>query len=73
MNEASLRAAALKRHQQAQSPAPSPAASVPPPVYPQDAAVQAIRRFAVKPPYAEFTVRQETFKIYIVLQLKKML
>ena len=68
MNEASLRAAALKRHQQAQSATPSPAASVPPPVYPQDAAVQAIRRFAVKPPYAEFTVRQETFKGNMYIQ-----
>lgn len=34
---------------------PSPAPHQPM-IYPPDAAMQAIRRFAIKPPYAEFTV-----------------
>ena len=64
LNEAACRAAALRRHQ---SPAASssqsavtPNSSAPsgsPPVYPKDAALQAIKRFSIKPPYQEFTVK----------------
>ena len=37
------------------APAATPASTAP--VYPEDAALQAVRRFATRPPYQEFMVR----------------
>ena len=58
LNEEGCRASSLRRQQHQQAPMTSPQVAATPPVYPKDAAVQAIRRFAMKPPYAEFTVSQ---------------
>ena len=58
LNEEGCRASSLRRQQHQQAPMASPQVAATPPVYPKDAAVQAIRRFAMKPPYAEFTVSQ---------------
>ncbi|ELT88947.1 hypothetical protein CAPTEDRAFT_197088, partial [Capitella teleta] len=56
--EQSLKNAAIRRQQQLSSHTTSNAATgapPAPPVYPPDAAIQAIRRFNPKPPYPEFT------------------
>ncbi|XP_074657828.1 uncharacterized protein LOC141910865 [Tubulanus polymorphus] len=62
--EQALKAAALRRQQIHQSGAApvaqtSPAPPMPPPVYPPDAALQAIKRFTAKPPFQEFVDTKE--------------
>ncbi|XP_041351827.1 AT-rich interactive domain-containing protein 2-like isoform X2 [Gigantopelta aegis] len=59
-SESALRAATIRRHQAAQRGSVVPAA---PPanilVYPPDAAMQAIKRFSVRPPFTEFQDSRE--------------
>ncbi len=61
LTEPALKAAVLRRQQLAASggsstPSPTGAPPVAPPVYPPDAALQAIRRYAIRPPYPELMV-----------------
>ncbi|GFR63452.1 AT-rich interactive domain-containing protein 2 [Elysia marginata] len=63
-SEMAMRAACQRRYQALQQKASGVVPTPPPPpptpmIYPPDAAIQAIRRFSVKQPYAEFAEQRE--------------
>lgn len=57
LNVQVLQKTAIQRHQGNTAPIQQPPA--PPPVYPKDAAIQAIRRFSLRPPYQELMEGKE--------------